>query len=358
VGNPPYVPITELSETERSGYRSTYATAQGRFDLYLLFFEQALKLLKPRGRLVFITPEKYLYVDTARTLRRLLRQYHVEELHFLDEQTFADLVTYPLVSSIVAGSDRLETRVVGRHGGGGIVKFSGRDTSWLPVILGSPDESPTLRLTDVCIRISCGVATGADSVFVVKSDRLDSKLRQFAHPTIAGRELRPTTPPSGWHSLLVPYTDSGALISEEDLGALAPYLNEASRRQRLLRRTCVARKPWYAFHETPPMAEVLKPKLLCKDITASPFFIADHEGKIIPRHSVYYIVPREVGHLDNLVTYLNSQLAQDWLRANCQRAANDFLRVQSRILKRLPIPSEFVTGGSARAATERRVRSA
>src|SRR5262245_58367655 len=41
VGNPPYVPITALSESEKADYRARYGTARGRFDLYLLFFEQA-----------------------------------------------------------------------------------------------------------------------------------------------------------------------------------------------------------------------------------------------------------------------------------------------------------------------------
>lgn len=358
VGNPPYVPITGLSEAERSAYRATYAAARGRFDLYLLFFEQALALLTSGGRLVFITPEKYLYVDTARALRAILSRHHVEELHFLDERTFPDLVTYPLVSSIVARPGTTATRVLGRHGNVSTISLAGRDSSWLPVILGAADESIDLRLADVCTRISCGVATGADSVFVVKTDRMDPGLRAFSRPTISGRQLGPTTPLAGAHSLLLPYAESGALLREDELGSLGLYLNEASRRQRLLGRTCVARKPWYAFHETPPMAEMLKPKLLCKDITASPFFIPDRHGEIVPRHSVYYVIPSEAGRLDDLAAYLNSATAQAWLRANCQRAANGFLRLQSHVLKKLPVPVDLLPAGAAAQPAERRSRSA
>ncbi len=354
VGNPPYVPITGLSHKERSTYRATYAAARGRFDLYLLFFEQALALLRPGGRLVFITPEKYLYVGTALPLRTILSRYQVEELHFLDERAFADLVTYPLVSSIVAGSVSAPTRVLGRRGAASTIDLTGCESSWLPVILGSADEPTGLRLADVCTRISCGVATGADSVFVVRNDRLDPGLRAFSHPTIAGRQLSKTAPLAGSHSLLLPYTASGALLREDELGPLGPYLNESSRRKRLLGRTCVSRKPWYAFHETPPLTEVLKPKLLCKDITASPFFLLDRRGEIIPRHSVYYIIPADATRLDDLAAYLNSSQAQDWLRANCQRAANGFIRLQSHILKRLPVPTEFLPANDS----GRRARSA
>lgn len=38
IGNPPYVAITALSEPEKVTYRARYATAHGRFDLYMLFF--------------------------------------------------------------------------------------------------------------------------------------------------------------------------------------------------------------------------------------------------------------------------------------------------------------------------------
>src|SRR6267154_3969192 len=63
IANPPYVPITDLSDQEKNDYRRRFQVAIERFDLYLLFFEQALKSLKPLGRLVFITPEKFMYVS-------------------------------------------------------------------------------------------------------------------------------------------------------------------------------------------------------------------------------------------------------------------------------------------------------
>ena len=50
VGNPPYVAITSLAEQEKARYRSRCAAARGRFDLYLLFFEQAIRNLAPGGR--------------------------------------------------------------------------------------------------------------------------------------------------------------------------------------------------------------------------------------------------------------------------------------------------------------------
>ena len=136
--------------------------------------------------------------------------------------------------------------------------------------------------------------------------------------------------------MLVPYNADGSLIPLEDLGPFGRYLMEPLVSERLRQRTCVKRKPWYAFHETPHMSQVLRPKILCKDIARRPAFWLDRSGSTLPRHSTYYIVPRDESILEPLCEYLNGRQAHDWLMENCQRAASGFIRMQSNVLKRLP----------------------
>jgi len=221
------------------------------------------------------------------------------------------------------------------------VRLKGTD-SWLPLVLGGDSPSGEPTLADACIRISCGVATGADSVYVMRDADLPASLRPFAYPTISGRQIAEGVSLHTTSSMLVPFDEVGNLLAEWRLGELGNYLKEERRFAKLLSRTCTARKPWYAFHENPPMLEMLRPKLLCKDITATPFFIPDHDGGVLPRHSVYYIVPRDASSIDAMARHLNSSSSRDWLRMHCQRAANGFLRLQSQVLKRLPIPAELV----------------
>src|SRR5207249_1929414 len=140
-----------------------FPSSQGRFDLYLLFFERALELLKPEGRLVFITPEKFLYVQAAQALRRALARHTVEEIHLVDELTFGKLVTYPTITTVVNSSPRTLTSVILRNGTKRKVNLSEPAWSWLPLINGSATERSEVTLADVCVRVSCGVATGADS---------------------------------------------------------------------------------------------------------------------------------------------------------------------------------------------------
>ncbi len=116
IGNPPYIPITKLSEAEKSTYKIQFMAARNRFDLYQLFFEQSLRNLKTNGRLVFITPEKYLYVDSASVLRVLLGKRNVHELHMVSEQTFGDLTTYPMITTLINRSSRPKTKIILRDG--------------------------------------------------------------------------------------------------------------------------------------------------------------------------------------------------------------------------------------------------
>lgn len=340
IGNPPYVPITGLSLEEKSGYRARYHSATGRFDLYLLFFEQALRLLTPGGRLVFITPEKFLYVQSAEPLRKQLANIHVEEIDFVAETTFGELVTYPVVTTVINDRSDLATRIQLRDGKARDVHLGGR--SWLPAIAGSRAGSTQYTLADACLRISCGVATGADGIYVIKTSELHSELHGFAYPTVAGREIVVGGGMTPSRSMLVPYAPNGALLPENQLGVLGEYLRQQDRYEQLLGRTCVAFKPWYAFHETPPLPDILRPKILCKDISSRPYFLVDEAGTLVPRHSVYYIVPNDTARINELCDYLNSEEVLSWLLAHCQRAANGFVRLQSHILKQIPLPADFL----------------
>ncbi len=344
IGNPPYVSISHLSENEKRSYRSAYRTARGRFDLYFLFFEEAIRQLKPSGRMVFVTPEKYLYVESARELRKLLASLDVEEIELVSEDAFAGRVTYPAVTSLVKRPTSRQTRFSNRTGELRELRFLTNGNPLLHQMNGGGEEQKDApRLDEVCLRISAGVATGADSIFVKSSASLDRSLRLDAYPTVSGRQLSNAGEELRTSDvLLTPYDQTGSLRPLEELGALGEYLSQEEVRARLLLRSCVKRKPWYAFHETPPMRDILQPKILCKDISPAPRFWLDTQGSIVPRHTVYYLVPKPGVDIHQLAEHLSSEESCEWLARNCQRAANGFVRLQSSVLKRMPISDELV----------------
>lgn len=345
VGNPPYVPIEGLSDGEKEQYKSAFQTAVGRFDLYLLFFERSLELLAPGGRLSFVTPEKYEYVDTARPLRKLLTAdgVHVECVEHLPEDAFTDLITFPCVTSVhrTEASTESKTRVILRDGSTHEVELPSDGSSWASHVRGADLENLETGVTfaDVTKRISPGMATGADEIFVFKRDTVpDAVDSQWIRPTVSGSQLSDDGPYAD-SVFVCPYTDDGELADESELGTTLDWLRD--HRERLENRSCVeGGKAWYAWHETPPLDDILQPKVVWRDIDDDPTFWAEERADVVPKHSVYYAVPDREVSISELVEYLNSPEARMWLEANCQRAHNGYYRLQSRVLSDLPVPRE------------------
>ncbi len=338
IGNPPYVSLVNIAVADRERMRRRFATATGRFDLYMLFFERSLGLLNPGGRMSLVTPEKWLYVASAKRLRQLIAAQQIERLAFVAEDAFPGYVTYPLVTQISKAPPRTATVVEYRDGSDTAIQLSTKAQDWpslraKPIDLGEVDGSTTLA--DLCERIGCGPATGLDEVFVQPATEIPAHLRSFARPTLSGRQLNGAGNPVATEQILMPYDERGRLLDEVAAEELLRWLSP--KRTSLEARSCAQRKPWYAFHETPAMHHLLRPKLLCKDITPAPKFYFDRRGSIVPRHSVYYLVPKEGISLDELFGEVSKPESLHWLAAHAQRAANGYLRIQSTLLKRLPV---------------------
>jgi type I restriction-modification system DNA methylase subunit len=56
IGNPPYVPTEYISNLDKVYLEETFISAYGRINLYPIFYERGINLLKPNGILAYITP--------------------------------------------------------------------------------------------------------------------------------------------------------------------------------------------------------------------------------------------------------------------------------------------------------------
>lgn len=81
IGNPPYVRLEEIPEETASVYRGAYPTMRGRADLYVAFFEAALRQLKTGGVCAFICADRWMRNQYGAELRQLISSaYSVEML--------------------------------------------------------------------------------------------------------------------------------------------------------------------------------------------------------------------------------------------------------------------------------------
>ena len=68
IGNPPYVRQERLAAI-KPALEAGYATFAGTADLYVYFFEQGLRLVRPGGRVAYVVTNKSLKAGYAEELR-------------------------------------------------------------------------------------------------------------------------------------------------------------------------------------------------------------------------------------------------------------------------------------------------
>ncbi|MGB0651732.1 MAG: Eco57I restriction-modification methylase domain-containing protein [Thermoplasmatota archaeon] len=348
IGNPPYVRLEGLAELDRRRYRRQFQSAVNRYDLYFLFFEQGLRLLASEGQLCFITPQKYAQVWSGSGLRKLLATRELRGVVILAEDAFPDLVTYPAITHLLnqrpGPKHRVQVHDERKGESRSVEQASLCESPWFCLFGESDVDEGVLTLADVCSRIGVGVATGADAVFELAPDEARMIPAEYVRPALSGRDLpavegEAIEPRS---QMVFPYDGAGRLVPEASLGAAAEYLAMAHHRERLVKRSCHAKgsRAWYEYHERPRPKEFEGPKIVVQDIQRTPVFHIDRTGSM-PKHSVYYIIPKDMDQLEVLAEYLNSEKARAWLEGHCMSAAGGHLRLQSKTLARLPVPAAF-----------------
>lgn len=105
LGNPPYVRM-ELIKPMKPWLEKRYEVVSDRADLYAYFFERGIKLLKPGGRLGFISSSTFFKTGSGAPLRDFLRSQATLEtvVDFGDHQIFEGVTTYPAILTMRAGS--------------------------------------------------------------------------------------------------------------------------------------------------------------------------------------------------------------------------------------------------------------
>lgn len=359
VGNPPYVATTRLSEDQKRELRSRFIVANGRLDLYSMFFERGLRLLERGGRLAFITPNKFLVSQSSRWLRKLLVNGAAVDTiaNFRSHRVFEGAATVPCITVLQRGapgtSCRLLECAVEPGGRGPVVVTSeakarhpqGGGEAWVPV---EPELLSIARLLqarhptlgDLSTRISAGIATGRDRIFVLPAGSeldLEPELRR---PTLRGQDLSAFQIQAPGLELILPYLPVSAgrpeLVDLRDFPKTRSYLE--AQRTELETRHCVRKwgKAWFDVHDPWTLDITGMTKILVPDVASGNRFAMD-EGKYCPLHSAYYVLPKGIDP-SYLTAVLNSTPVEFLVRLFAPVVKDGFSRYRRQFLITLPIP--------------------
>jgi type I restriction-modification system DNA methylase subunit len=244
IGNPPYVRIQTLPRDEADYYREFYQSAFGSFDIYILFLEQAIKLLKRGGRLGFITSGKFLKADYGRRIKQLLYQNCTMEsvIDLSAQQIFAEATTYPVIIVLKEGAEdkllryisipidvdpskitqpidtlKLQTTTTNQEA---VIKGI-----WPPVAVGdnllAKLSKNAVPLEELAERIFVGLQTSADKVYILEKqgEPSEDRIKAYSHgleqefklesallkPLLSGKDIERYGSPIPNMLLLFPY---------------------------------------------------------------------------------------------------------------------------------------------------------
>jgi len=114
IGNPPYVRVHKQDRELKRALKILYYSPYRDFDLYIVFFEMALRILKEGGVLSYITSDKFLVRLYAKKLRELmLRKVKIKELIDLSRiQAIFPENIYPIISIVKKNKDISGTHLI------------------------------------------------------------------------------------------------------------------------------------------------------------------------------------------------------------------------------------------------------
>lgn len=363
VGNPPYVRVQNLEQHGRDQISQGWNVLRGATDLYIVFYELALDLLRPNGILGFITPSSWTRSDSGSLLRnQLVRSHNVKKLiDFGDHQVFKDVTTYSLIAIIQKGGTTSSIPVETFDGltlsKGSSVVLDREDLSkpwWI-----ASSASDNIRMNELhrqgiplgeAADIHVGIQTLADSVFILTQE--EAKFLRFEpwlmKPIVKASVMKNGEDPVK-RTVIFPYDDNGILLQEEQICDEAPNIYEwlHSNKQRLLNRDKGKIKPdkWYGFGRKVSIVSGFGPKILTSGMNRTPNF------QICPDpnatfYSGYCIKPKYPISFELLLESLNSDDMEFFIRRVSRPYQGGWMSYAKSFIKNFPVPADcFIEKG-------------
>ena len=394
IGNPPWVDVQDISEGVKHYLRSTYTSAVGKCDLYALFVERGISLLKLHGSFSMIIQSKFLVTEYGLGLRSYLAENSDLKLlvHFADAPLFGAITVYPLI--LVA-----QKKTNGKKDGVVVIQFPSKispedvehtltsesrltffttevgdvrfrtSEAWqidLPDFLSSDG-----RFKYFCVpfseigTISYGIKTNGDEIYL-------SDWHTWQERGVEKKLLRPAVKPRDFdrfeifdeHAvILFPYEDgkNGLILIElDDYPGAKEYFEshkDALSARRFYGKTII--EQGMKFYELPYVSSYSREsKLAFPTIAKRANFALDTSGEEL------FIAPCYVVHISSdfdkafIISILNSKLIDVIIRARSTDLASGYIEMQRQYVEAVPIRRiVFTTSATRREALAQEARA-
>ena len=368
IGNPPYIQLQSMGTDADVLERMKYKTYVRTGDIYCLFYEQGMNLLKPNGCLCYITSNKWMKAGYGKELR----QYFVTETNpvllidfagvkvfdtatvdvniLMLQKTINVQRTFACITQGINGLQNLSDFVQQQ---GACCEFS-NGNSW---IILSPIEQSIKRkmeaigtpLKDWDIQINYGIKTGFNDAFIITTEKRDEILAncqteeerirtdELIRPILRGRDIKRYG--YDWADLWIINTHNGIKgklprVDVNEYPAIKAHLDQYW--DKISTRADKGDTP-YNLRNCAYMEDFYKPKIVWKIIGNRLGFALENKNMIL--NNACYILTCSDGGLEYLEAMLNSN-AILWYSfvTNMNKTGVGDMQVGAQNINILPIP--------------------
>ena len=363
IGNPPYVRIQHLEQHRRDKIsEGQWQLVGGCTDLYMIFYEYGIRLLKENGSMSYITPSSWMKSLSGRGFRNFLRKLHVNSIYdFGDYQVFPGVTTYTAIMTMT--NKQQANQMVPAHkylNGGfkdGYVVNTTEKIWYASESKGtelSSDFVPLKRVSNIRV----GIQTLLDSVFIVpiieesenhgneyfKFKSLNGGSWRLIEKEITKKIVKASVMKNGRdpeHRILIyPYSEGGELLEEEYIETEYPYayawLRENKRKLELRDKGRATKYRWYEYGRSVGIKTGFGQKILTSGMNLRPNFqLCSDEDTLF--YSGYAIQPLPYVSFGALLRQLNSDRMLTFIQERSKPFRNGWFSYAKTYIQEFPI---------------------
>jgi len=376
IGNPPYVRIQNIPENEAAILKYHYSSAVGKFDVYVLFVENAFRLISPKGIIYLIHPHRFLTADYGRGIKAFLDKARGlrSAILFGVDQVFDAATTYTglfAYSNGNAGFGFKHANTTEFYLGPFTQRpYSANGSHWnlSTENASSSDLIEKLRaqprkLSDICIGVFQGIVTVGDDIFVFKGKRSGKNFvgwseaagkeveleAEIVKPLLKGENIQRYEPL--WSDIWIFYPhyqdQSGKTraYTEAELRARFPkafgYI-KPFKSHLIAKKIQYKTNPdlWFSLHRSREMSLFEQAKILTPQLQNHPSFTFDQQ-RWYPDAGGYSLILKHATKNDYmfLLGVLNSSLLWYFIRSTSNPYNNSYYYFKTKYLEPFSLPA-------------------
>lgn len=368
IGNPPFVQLSRnngllAKEFEKQGFETFERTG----DIYSLFYEKGIQLLKNKGILTFITSNKWMRAAYGASTRAYFAKHNPRKLIDLGSGVF-DTATVDTNILLIQkapnqhqcfAADLSKTKTQGfKQLPFILLNNLGKDAwtiaSEIEQSIHAKIERMGKPLKDWDVQIYRGVLTGFNEAFIIDGNTKDQLIAQdprsadILKPILRGRDIKRYK--ADFADLWLIATFPARNLDIDHYPAVKAYLKSFGKRLHQTGETFIdqngqkaktRKKTGNKWFETQDQIgyykEFEKEKIIYPNMTLFLPFVFD-DCNYYTNQKCFIICTKSVS-LKFLISFLNSKISHRWIRMNCPELQGGTRELSKIFFENIPVPS-------------------